>query len=266
MTDPTLASIFVHPIKSLDPVPLARAEVLDAGGLSYDREYVIVDANGNYVTGKRERETHRLASSFDPETGALTLGPRDGDARETFSLPDEREAVSEWLAGFLGYEVELQRDTSGGFPDDTHASGPTVIAQATIEVVADWFDDIDPEEMRRRLRPNLVVEGVDPFWEDRLYADRESVVAFDVGDARFEGVNPCQRCAVPTRDPDTGETTEGFRERFVQQREVTLPEWANRDWFDHHFRLMVNTHVPRETVGQSLGVGDPISLAGVREA
>jgi hypothetical protein len=264
MADPTLSTVLVYPVKSLDPVALDRAAVREAGGLSYDREYAIVDADGNYVNGKREPATHRLASTFDPERGDLTLGPRERRERATFSLPAERDAASEWLSRYFGYEVTLERDATGGFPDDTHASGPTILAAATIEAVADWFDDIDAAELRRRLRPNLVVGGVEPFWEDRLYADRDSVVAFDVGDARFEGVNPCQRCAVPTRDPDTGAVTEGFRERFVTRRRATLPDWADRDWFDHHFRLMVNTRVPRDTVGASLAVGDPVRRHGVR--
>jgi uncharacterized protein YcbX len=265
VTDPTLSAVLVYPVKSLDPVALDRAAVRGAGGLSSDREYAIVDADGASVNGKREPATHRLASTFDPATGELTLGPREADERVTFTLPDERDVASEWLSAYFGYEVTLERDASGGFPDDTHASGPTVIAAATLEAVADWFDGIDAAEMRRRLRPNLVVEGVEPFWEDRLYADRDSVVAFDVGDVRFEGVNPCQRCVVPTRDPDTGVETERFRERFVARRRETLPDWADRDWFDHHFRLMVNTRVPRETVGSVVQVGAPVRRVVVRD-
>jgi hypothetical protein len=87
-----------------------------------------------------------------------------------------------------------------------------------------------------------------------------------VGAARFEGVNPCQRCAVPTRDPDTGAETPGFRERFLERREATLPEWAARDRFDHYFRLMVNTRVPPETVGTEVAVGDDLAIETPVEA
>jgi hypothetical protein len=263
---PTLSRLLVHPVKSLDPLALDAATVLDSGGLSYDREYAMVDADGDYVNGKREPAVHRLASEFDPGTGALTVGPRDGTERETFRLPDERAAAADWLSAFFGYEVRLRRDASGGFPDDTHLSGPTVIAAATLEAVADWFDGIDAAGMCRRLRPNLVVSGVEPFWEDRLYAGEGRVVPFDVGAARFEGVNPCQRCAVPTRDPDTGAETPGFRERFLERREATLPEWAARDRFDHYFRLMVNTRVPPETVGTEVAVGDDLAIETPVEA
>ena len=65
---------------------------------------------------------------------------------------------------------------------------------------------------------------------------------------------------MPTRDPDTGAETSGFRERFVSERKATLPEWANEDWYDHYFRLMVNTRVPRETVGATLSVGEKLEI------
>jgi hypothetical protein len=145
-------------------------------------------------------------------------------------------------------------------PDDTDADGPTVIARETAAEIASWYAGIDTEEMLRRLRPNVVLETDEPFWEDRLYADRESVQAFRVGDVRFEGVQPCQRCAVPTRDPDTGAETPGFRETFVAQREATLPAWANRDRFDHYFRVMVNTRIPEGSWGESVRVEDRVEI------
>ncbi|KAB7514628.1 MOSC domain-containing protein [Halosegnis rubeus] len=255
----TLESIHVYPVKSLDGIEPDQTTVREAGGLAFDREYAIRDGDGEYVNGKRERAVHRLASSFDPDTGAWTVGPREGE-REAFQLPEERAAASNYLSDHFGYAVTIDRDPSGGFPDDTHAAGPTLISRGTLETVASWYDDIDATELRRRLRPNLIVGGVEPFWEDRLYADRESAVAFTIGGTSFEGRNPCQRCVVPTRDPDTGAETSGFRERFVSERKATLPEWANEDWYDHYFRLMVNTRVPRETVGATLSVGEKLEI------
>jgi uncharacterized protein YcbX len=263
---PTISRIAVFPVKSLDPHPLDRATVRENGGLSYDREFAVVDANENYVNGKREPATHRLRSRFEPGgEPTLSLRPTDAERWETFSLADgERGPLESWLADYFGYEVRVERDQQGGFPDDTHAAGPTVVAGGTLNAVASWFA-FDAAEARRRLRPNLVVDAP-AFWEDRLYSstDRERVVPFAVGDATFEGVNPCQRCVVPSRDPETGAETPGFREQFVTKRRETLPEWAGDAWFDHHFRLMVNTRVPRATVGASVAVGDPVDVGEER--
>jgi uncharacterized protein YcbX len=263
MPTPTLDRITVYPVKSLDGHDLDRATVLEAGGLSHDREWAIADARGDYVTGKRNRPIHRLRSTFDPGR-RLALRETGREEVSTFDL-DEPDRLQAWLSEFFGEPVTLDRNERGGFPDDTHAAGPTVISTATLEAVAGWFD-LPVEDVRRRFRANLEVGGVPAFWEDRLYTDPEHVVAFRVGPVTFEGVNPCQRCAVPSRDPDTGAETPGFRERFVEKRAATLPEWADRAWFDHYYRLMVNTRVPEESVRRELGVGDAIELVEERPA
>jgi uncharacterized protein YcbX len=263
----TLDRITVFPVKSLDPHQLDSAVVRAGGGLSYDREFAIVDKNGNYVNGKREPATHRLRSTFNPEGPALTVH-EEGTGAETattFSLADgERGPLELWLSEFFAYDVHIQRDEQTGYPDDMTATGPTVVSTETLRAVASWFE-FNADEARRRLRPNLVVDAP-VFWGDRLYSitDRDRVVPFHVGQATFEGVNPCQRCVVPGRDPWTGAETPGFRQQFVERRRETLPDWAGDAWFDHYFRLMVNTDVPASTVGDTVAVGDPVDIGRER--
>ncbi|WP_257297696.1 MOSC domain-containing protein [Haloarchaeobius sp. FL176] len=256
---PTVTSLRVYPVKSLDPLELDAVDV-NAGALRHDREFAIVDGDREFVNGKREPALHRLASDYDPERREFSVRERGDDEWATFSMDAERGELNAWLSEFLDYPVSVVRDASGGMPDDTEADGPTVIARETAAEIAGWYDGIDTEEMLRRLRPNVVVEADEPFWEDRLYADRDSVQSFSVGDVGVEGVQPCQRCVVPTRNPDTGAETPGFRELFVERREATLPDWANRDWFDHFFRVMVNTRIPEASWGKTVRVGDAVDL------
>ncbi|WP_424016962.1 MOSC domain-containing protein [Halorientalis pallida] len=263
----TLSRITVFPVKSLDGLALDSATVGRRGALELDREYAIFDADGEYVNGKATARIHRLQSSFDPATHELTVGRYDGDARHTFALGDEsgRAACGEWLTDFFDEPVTVERDDAGGYPDDEELHGPTVISTGTVRAVADWFD-LPPENVRRRLRANIEIGSPEPFWEDRLFADRGEVVAFTVGNCRFHGVNPCQRCVVPTRDPDTGEAIEDFRERFIERREATLPEWTPSDRFDHPYRLMLNTVVPEESWGTEIAVGDEVTVGDVQSS
>ncbi|UVE49981.1 MOSC N-terminal beta barrel domain-containing protein [Haloferax larsenii] len=257
----TLDRIAVYPVKSLDPEFVETADVVENGGLGGDREYAIFDADGNYVNGKRERAIHRIRSSVDLDDRTIHLAaPGQDDYRGPIDEADD------WLSSYFGYDVELRRDTAGGFPDDTAATGPTVISTATIETVASWFEGVDTDEMRRRLRPNLELDAPDPFWEDHLFDTRETTVEFEVGDVSFRGVNPCQRCVVPTRDPDTGVETPDFRTTFMTRRRETLPEWSGGDWFDHDFRLMVNTSVPDSSWGETLAVGDEVVVGDIVSA
>ncbi len=262
---PTVRRLNSFPIKSLDPMDVDRTTIV-GGALAGDREYAMFDADGDYVNGKRTPAIHRLRATFGD--GDVRLSDPDGDER-TFGLAvgeDSRETDDEplnaWLSSYFDESVTLRRDRTGGFPDDTSATGPTVVSTATIREVASWFSDVDESNVRGRFRANIEVGDVPAFWEDRLFTGFGEHVAFEIGGTRFEGVNPCQRCVVPTRDPDTGAVTDGFRERFVRRREETLPAWSGGERFDHAYRLTVNTLVPSESWGDEIAVGDDVEIVG----
>ena len=111
---------------------------------------------------------------------------------------------------------------------------------------------------RMRFRANLEFAGVPAFWEDQLCGR-----CFRVGDVELEGVNPCQRCIVPSRDALTGEVTDGFQKHFIHQRKSTLPAWAPRQMFNHFYRLTVNTRIQPDQAGKWLHVGDEVTLIGL---
>ena len=262
----TVEQLLIYPIKSLDSRAVSPVEIVTNGGLTGDREYALFDADGDYVNGKNDQRVHPISASYTGETAraeSVTLSTPDGEPRQ-FQLDavdsDASAALTDWLAEWFGYPVTLDRNREGGFPDDTAASGPTIISKVTIETVAGWFDGIDAEGMRRRLRPNIVLGGVPAFWEDHLFADRDSRVQFSINETDFFGVNPCQRCVVPSRDPDTGDEIAGFNETFVERRRATMPEWSGGDWFNHDFRLMVNTTVPEASWGETIAVGDELTV------
>ena len=118
--------------------------------------------------------------------------------------------------------------------------------------------------MRLRFRANLEVDGVEPFWEDRLFRTDSTPQPFRIGRVMFEGINPCQRCVVPSRDPSTGDVWPEFTRRFATLREQHLPEWAARERFNHFYRLTTNTRGAGES-GGVIRVGDLIELSGERQ-
>ncbi|MFC7154317.1 MOSC domain-containing protein [Halomarina halobia] len=272
-----LRRITTYPVKSLDPQVREAARVVERGALDGDREYAMVAApedaphdpetasvggRGDYVNGKRTARVHRLRSTVDREARTLTLREHGSEGSLTFDL-DDRAALNAWLSDYFGEPVSVRREPAGGFPDDRQHSGPTVVSTATLREVASWFD-LDLDSARRRFRASLEIGGVPAFWEDRLYADRGEAVAFRVGDVELLGVNPCQRCVVPSRDPDTGEATLDFRETFIRRRGETRPGWLDSERYDHDFRLMVNTRVPEREWGKTLRTGDEVEVLGTR--
>jgi hypothetical protein len=254
---PQLSRILIYPFKSFDAVEVNQAHVLSSGALKHDRQFALVDTQGKWINGKRTPQIHRLRSAIDVAARQIRLSTNETTCE--FQIDTERAALEEWLSGFFRMPVRIQENETAGFPDDSQAPGPTVISTATLAEVAAWFGGLALDDARRRFRANLEIDGVEAFWEDRLYSDEGQVVRFQIGEILLEGTNPCQRCVVPTRSPATGERYDDFTTIFERQRYATLPFWATRSRFDHFYRLAVNT---RPVVGHSgtIRVGDEIKL------
>ncbi|WP_436934919.1 MOSC domain-containing protein [Halovenus marina] len=252
----TIDRISVFPVKGLDGIDLEAAEILAGGTLAHDREFALFDSEREIINGRWSARVHELSTEFESDSALLSVATPDGRSHQ-FSLdePAERDRAEAWFADFFGVDLSFERDQSLGYVD-RRDMGPSVISTATIETVASWFDGLSAESARRRLRANIEVSGVPAFWEDRFVG--ENAPAFEAGGIRFEGVTPCGRCVVPERDPDTGEPIPEFRERFVQKRRETFPDWADDDAFDHHYTVMLIARVPERDRGKQLSVGDSV--------
>jgi uncharacterized protein YcbX len=257
--NPHLARICIFPVKSLDGLDLSEAVVLSSGALAHDREYCLLDRGGKILNGKRLGEAIlKIRSEVHLGFGEIRLG--DGSETVTYRFDRDKSKIESWLSQRLGESVRLAQDTVMGFPDDTDSPGPTIISTATLREVGGWFQ-LDVEEARSRFRANLEIDGVEPFWEDCLYSDADETVRFSIGDVEIEGVNPCARCAVPSRDSRTGAIAESaFQKIFAARRQDTLPPWANARRFDHFYRLAVNTRIPASEAGKTLHVMDEVEV------
>lgn len=240
MTSFTLSRIRLYPIKSLDGMDVSKCELLAGGGLRDDRRYAIVDASGNWVNGKRTPQLHRLAVTYEDAGRVVVIGPHE-HPKKAFHLQHERKQLESWLSDYLEQRIAIQENRSQGFPDDTEAAGPTLCGVASLAAVAEWFEGLSAEEIRRRMRANLEVEGCPAFWEDGLVAARG--VPFAIGSTRLEGLKACARCVVPTRDSRSGEASEGFSRHFMERRAMTLQSHVEREAFAHFYRFALNTRV-----------------------
>lgn len=257
---PYLAKILVYPVKSLDGVEVENAGVLASGALQYDREFAIFDEQGKFVNAKRHAKIHLLRAQFALFNRTISLQIPGGDSQQIFHLDDERQALEATLSDFFGFAVTFRQNSLMGFPDDTSAPGSTVISTATLAEVASWFPGLSVDEMRRRMRANIEIDGVPAFWEDQLFSEQGDLFSFRVGDVHFFGVNPCQRCIVPTRDSYLGEAYPNFQKIFANQRQATLPDWVASSPFNHFYRLSVNTQLPPSSAGKILQIGDKVNI------
>jgi uncharacterized protein YcbX len=257
---PTVARLFIHPIKSLDRVSVAEASILAGGSFAHDREFALFDPAGDFINGKREPRLHRVRAEYDLKNFTVSLSDNGNRAAAALHLLDDQKSIEEWFCDFLGGKVEMKRNVASGFPDDTRSPGPTIISVATLDEVSSWFPDLDREQAGRRFRANIEIADVPQFWEDCLFSARGEPVGFSIGAVTLDGINPCQRCVVPSRDPNTGQIVHGFQKIFSENRKRTLPPWTPSARFDHFYRLSINSRIAPSQTGKCIRVGDELKV------
>jgi uncharacterized protein len=259
---PRLARITVHPIKSLDPVQVSCAQIGPAGALETDRAWALYSLDSRIVNADHNPAMHRIRAEFAPDLSHVTLSV-PGDRRNLpparFSFPLDTEAAAEWFSVYLDQKI-IVRYCREGLPDDV-GRGPSIISTASLQAVCEWFPDFDMEQARRRFRTNLEIDGVPEFWEDRLFSPNENyAVRFRIGDVQFEGSRPCDRCVVPSRHPQTGDSFIGFQKRLSELRRQHLPLWSPSERFEHFYYLATYTRVPSTEAGKVLRAGDGLHI------
>lgn len=228
-------SLHRYPVKSLagEDVGALRLDRRGAGG---DRTHALM------WTGTNKRLTARqapgmLAWRARYATSGADLDPADPPL-PLLTAPDGRELA--WddpelpaaLEADLGWPVTLRRDTSGQQDlDDT----VLVTVQASLEAVGAALDI--PADLRR-FRPNVHVElDADAFAEEGWEGRR-----LRVGDTELRLIQPCGRCVIPTRDPDT------------QERDPRVLMWLLRE---RRELFGINAEVPAPGL---IRAGDPVLL------
>ena len=167
--NPHLARIRLYPVKSLDPLEVDEVVVLRDAGLAHDREFCLLDENGDVVNGKRFGEQLiSIRSEVDLGLGELTL--HANGTSQVFRLASESGAIESWFSSRLGRPVTLARNSQGGFPDDsacprTHARQHRDSAGGGLLVSG----ICRPAKCGAASAPIWRSRELPAFWEDRLY-------------------------------------------------------------------------------------------------
>ena len=214
--------MYHYPIKSCRGTALDVAAV-GARGIVADRQWMVVDPTGHFLT---QRELPRLAlieptlragllEISAPDMPALSVPIGDMGERvdvvvwdDTCVAVDHGPEPAEWFSRVLDTPCRLVR-----IADDEVRRADREFATPTDQVgFADGFSFLltsraSLDELNRRLqvplpmnrfRPNIVIDGVEPFEEDRWKRIRIDGITFDVA-------KPCARCAITTVDQHTAE-------------------------------------------------------------
>jgi MOSC domain-containing protein len=265
-------ALFVYPLKGARAVRATRARVRPTG-LEHDRRFMLVRADGTFLT---QRENARLALvdvELDAAAGvvrlagvAVALSPlsSEGPRRTVRIWKDQVDAVvvpgdaSAALGEAVGEPVTLVY-----MPEDairqvelTHArAGDRVgfadaypLLVASLASLADLNRRLETPIPMDRFRPNVVVDGGEA-WEEEL-APRMTL-----GGLTLRTPKRCDRCVVTTIDQSTGE-----RGKEPLRTLATFRSEGNKVYFAMNAIPCLEDLAPGAEA--TVAVGDPVTFLG----
>ncbi|HRQ66145.1 MAG TPA: MOSC domain-containing protein [Xanthomonadaceae bacterium] len=217
-----LTRVFIHPVKSCASLERNALDV-EGRGPRFDRRWMVVDADGRFVTGRklprmvliRAEPTERGVILSAPGMPVLPVDEPQSSAprmevvvwgNSVAALAADARA-DDWLCTFLGTPVRLVHmdEAARRSVDPDHArQGDEVsfadgyplllIGQASLDHLNGQLSVPLPIT---RFRPNLVIGGAVAHAEDDWRRIR-------IGAIELELVKPCTRCVFTTVDPESG--------------------------------------------------------------
>ncbi len=248
----TIDELWIYPVKSCAGVRVNEAELTDTG-LLYDRAWMVVDERGEFVS---QRELPRMALiqpafrmgqlmlrapgmlalhlQLDAAEGPLKVRVWDDEV----AACDMGDLAAQWFSDFLGadapaslkklrlarFDPDVRRPSdsrwTGGREAGTQFADGFALLVTSSASLAGLNERLSaagaPAVDQRRVRPNLVLGGVEAHDEDRT---GPLTIHTDGGRAVVEPVKPCARCSIPDVDPDTaatghavGDALQGYRQ------------------------------------------------------
>lgn len=229
----TIEQLSIYPVKSLRGFSVDSAKLTETG-LQYDRFWMIINDDNLFVTQRKFSEMVLIftaiengylilskpsAPSLEPLKIAIDETPSGASFsarvwKDTCDVLDEGETASEWLAKALpnaGHLRLVRMDPLSKRPqskpellgEDTHTyfsdAAPLLVTNtASLTALNEHLlkNDIDAVTMEN-FRPNIVISGLEAFEEHK-------VSALTHNDYTLQHCYPCQRCAVPTVNVETG--------------------------------------------------------------
>ncbi|XP_059625734.1 uncharacterized protein LOC132268865 isoform X1 [Cornus florida] len=223
-----VTSIFIYPIKSCRGISVSVAP-LSSTGFRWDREWLVVNSKGRAYTQRVEPKLalvevelpiQAFAEGWEPtKTSYLVIRAPGMDVLKvslskpcevtdgvsvwewTGSVLDEGDEASKWFSNYLGKPSRLVRFNEVSETravDPNYACGYKIMFSDQYPFLLlsqgslDALNKILKEPISvNRFRPNILVDGCEPFSED-LWKE------IKINKFTFHGVKLCSRCKVPT--------------------------------------------------------------------
>ncbi|GLT74979.1 hypothetical protein SLA2020_467390 [Shorea laevis] len=286
-----VSSIFIYPIKSCRAIPVSQAP-LTATGFRWDRQWVVVNSKGRAITQRVDAKlalvqielpNEAFLEGWVPAKNSYMVikAPGMNMLRVSLSKPqqvtdgvtvwewsgsalDEGQEASEWFTNYLGKPARLVRfnaESETRPVDPQYASGHRVmfsdgypfmvISQGSMDALNGILKEPVPVN---RFRPNILVDGCEPFSEDLWGGVR-------ISKFMFEGVKLCSRCKIPTINQETAVAGTEPNQTLMKTRsdKVLRPNRKQQGKIYFGQNLVCKDNVSQGK-GNMIKVGDPVCI------
>ncbi len=277
----TVTGLYTYPIKSCHGIALSAADVTPRG-LVHDRDYMVVDEHGAFLSQRQIPEMALIVPSLAPAAIRLSApGMAPAEIPLALEADDTRlvhatvhgqpvlgqvvsEALNDWFSAYLtAYKrrrryrlLRVREDAPRCIPERYRRPGASnqvgfadahAILLASTASLAQLNTELDAPVPMSRFRPNLVVDGpgLDAYDED--YWSELSVGAMGA-----HVVKACDRCAIPDVDQETARRGKAVRRALVSRRGANAHDPNDTGVF--FAQNIVHDHRP----GLHLRVGDRV--------
>ncbi|ONK65833.1 uncharacterized protein A4U43_C06F1440 [Asparagus officinalis] len=290
-SDPSakVTSIFIYPVKSCRGISVPKAPIASTG-FQWDRHWLVVNSKGRAYTQRVEPKlalvevelpTDAFNEDWEPTDGSFLVIRAPGmdllkvplkgvcDVIDGISVWewsgsafDEGTEASDWFSTYLGKPSRLVRfniTSEIRSVEPNYAQGYKIVFSDLYPFLIASQQSINKlNELLRepvsinRFRPNILVDGCEPFSEDLWKVIK-------INNLTFRGVKLCARCKVPNIDQESGvsaaeptETLLTFRSDHI----LNLKKKLGKVYFGQN--LVCEDSLSASGIEKSVSVGDPV--------
>lgn len=222
MKKPYISELYIYPIKSCAAISLQSAKT-DKYGLEYDRQWMIINKNNEFLTQRELPALSLIIPTINNDTLTITLPDRKTHSVPIFSesgtifktrvwddevlVHDCGDQIASFLSEYCQQNVRLvkigsffARQVQSGIIDfiaevSFADSYPLLlISQLTLD---DLNARLSSPVPMNRFRPNIVINGGEPYQEDMWRKICTANMTLYFGKC-------CSRCVITTIDQNTG--------------------------------------------------------------
>lgn len=233
-----VSQLYIYPIKSLGAVALDNMPLVD-GGPAWDRRWMIVDAQGRFITQREYPQLALVDVALDIDAATLRLTAPETNplqlplvAANRWSQPvvvwnDTVQAVyggeqaERWISGYLGIPARFvyMPDAALRTADQDFAQADDVVSFADAfpllligeASLQDFNLHLDQSIEMLRFRPNIVVTGTSAYAED-------SWCRLKIGEVDCRVVKACARCVIPSINRENAQKEPQVARALAQHR------------------------------------------------